>query len=277
MPDPVTPEPVWDGTGVDPWMPARLDGALDAATAERDVYRGVWAELSAWLVTASRRVLATARPDPAAVWSLAPDWARRVTRVVDGPIRGAMSRAYRRLLGDDYPIDSRPAVATHLAETTNRLVGVPDDVYDLIAGDIARGAAAGESIPRIADTVAETLSTTASPRWPDRAVTIARTETMAALNAGRADSFDAVADLDPDTGYERMWLATLDARTRPTHRAADTQRVPLGQPFTVGAATLRYPGDPTGPPHETINCRCTLLLLAAGEDVDLSARPVRDQ
>jgi hypothetical protein len=32
--------------------------------------------------------------------------------------------------------------------------------------------------------------------------------------------------------------------------------IPVDEPFIVGGAELMYPGDPAGPPEETINCRC---------------------
>lgn len=64
---------------------------------------------------------------------------------------------------------------------------------------------------------------------------------------------------------ESVWLATLDGKTRPTHWAAWGQRVPIGTAFTVGAASLMFPGDPTGPPEEVKNCRCRLGILAKDE------------
>jgi hypothetical protein len=47
--------------------------------------------------------------------------------------------------------------------------------------------------------------------------------------------------------------------------------VRAGEPFTVGNAHLLFPGDPTGPPGETIRCRCSLAvvhttLTASSED-----------
>jgi hypothetical protein len=32
--------------------------------------------------------------------------------------------------------------------------------------------------------------------------------------------------------------------------------IPIREYFQVGSARLLYPGDPNGPPGETINCRC---------------------
>lgn len=258
MTAPQQPEPVWDGTGIDPWLPARLAVQATIAAAERAVYAETWAELSRWLVTTSRRVLATSRPDPQSVWAGVPDWQAAVNRIVTGPIRDIIASAYAPLLGEGYQFDQRPAVVEHLAMVTNRMVDTPDQVFDLVVGEVAKGSQEGESIPEIAARVEEVLSTTGTERWPNRAVVVARTETLSALNAGRDDAWTAVAeeleDDEDDFELERFWLATSDDRTRRTHREAEGQRSPVGGTFTVGEAELRRPGDPLGPPEEIIQC-----------------------
>jgi hypothetical protein len=277
---PQQPEPVWDGTGIDPWLPARLAVQATIAAAERSVYAETWAELSRWLVTTSRRVLAGARPDPQSVWAGVPDWQAAVNRIVTGPIRDILATAYVPLLGEGYQFDQRPAVVEHLATVTNRMVRTPESVFDLVSGEVAKGSQEGESIPEIAARVEEVLSATGTERWPNRAVVVARTETLSALNVGRDDAWTAVAeeleDDDEDFELERFWLATSDERTRRTHREAEGQRSPVGGTFTVGEAELRRPGDPLGPPEEIIQCRCTTLLVEKGESVDLSNRQFRN-
>ena len=265
--------PVWDGQGVDPWLPERLARDARVAAAERDVYRVLWAELSAWIVKVRRAVQPSASvpPDPMAVWAFVPDWEALVARFVTGPILDVMGLAFQAIFGDDYEWDHRPGVAAHLASVTNRMVRTPDEVFNLVATAVAEGAGNGEGIPDLAKRVDRILSTTETEKWPNRAVVVARTETLGALNAGREEAFHAVAE-DLGGEFELMWLATADSRTRPTHLAADGQRVPLGSPFTVGEATLARPGDPSGPANEVIQCRCTTLLLRPGEDVDLSDR-----
>lgn len=269
-------EPVWDGRGRDPWLPARLDARLEAAKVERDIRAAVWAALSDWLVQTARRVLRGDQPpDLDAIWARVPLWREAVDLILNGEIWKALALAFEKLFGTGYAWTQRPAMTRYLAEVRNRLVRVPDEVYDLVAGEITKGANLGEGVPKLAARVDNVLSTTASERWPNRATVIARTETIGALNAGREDAFMAVAEADPSTEYEHMWLSTDDRRTRPTHDAADGQRVPLGQPFIVGGFALARPGDPTGPAHEIIQCRCTSLLLEKGESVDLSNRQFR--
>lgn len=267
--------PVWDGEGTDPWLVPRMDAAAEAAVAEAAIREVLWAELSGWLVTVSRAVLHTALPDPLAVFSKSPQWAAAVDRVVRGPVRDAVGTAYRSLFGDGYRFDNRAAVVEHLSTVSNRMVRTTDAVYDLVAREVSVGANLGESAAEISDRVDGVLSTTQTERWPNRATVVARTETMGALNAGRQDAFAAVA-VELDTPLEQMWVATMDRRVRHSHRKADGQRVPTGQPFIVGGASLRFPGDPMGPGKEVIQCRCTTILLEPGENVDLTHRQVKN-
>jgi len=280
--------PVWNGQGKDPWLPARLDARLEAAQHERDIRRAFWAELSGWLVETSRAVLRDGgRPDPSAVWARVPAWREAVDLVIQGEIFKAIGVAFRKLLGDTFAWDQRVFVTRYLTEVRNRLVRVPEEVFDLVAHEVAVGVNLGEGIAKLRDRIDTVLSTTGTARWSNRATVIARTETMGALNAGRHDAFNALAEEEPETVFERIWLATDDSRTRPTHGrgttlatgevigGADGQRVPIGAPFLVGGFELRFPGDPLGPPQEVIQCRCVSLLVEQGETVDLSNRQMR--
>lgn len=270
-------QPVWDGRGVDPWLPARLDARLEVARVERDIRRAFWAALSDWLVQTARRVLRgdLAPPNPDAIWARVPAWHEAVELIVRGEIFKALGLAYDKLLGRGYAWEQRVFVTSYLAQVRNRLVRVPDEVFDLVAGQMAAGINLGEGIPVLASRVDSVLSTTRTVRWPNRATVVARTEAIGALNAGRTDAFRALAEEEPDVEFERLWLSTSDNRTRETHREADQQRVPLDQPFLVGGFELMFPGDPSGPPQEVIQCRCTSLLVEEGESVDLSNRQYR--
>jgi uncharacterized protein with gpF-like domain len=91
-----------------------------------------------------------------------------------------------------------------------------------------------------------------------RAATIARTETHTAANVGSQAAAEATG-----LALVKEWAAAEDERTRETHNEADGQQVTMDGLFSVGGYDLRFPGDPSGPPGETINCRCVQLFLAA--------------
>ena len=93
------------------------------------------------------------------------------------------------------------------------------------------------------------------------AVRNSRTAMTGAQNAGRVDAYEYAESLGID--MEQEWLATLDNRTRDTHRMLDGERVKVGEKFSNGC---RYPGDPLGDPAEIYNCRCTLVAAVAGVD-----------
>ena len=65
--------------------------------------------------------------------------------------------------------------------------------------------------------------------------------------------------IDPSL-VERTWAATMDKRTRDTHWDMNGQVRGMNIPFdSPSGAKLLFPGDPTAPAAEVINCRCVLL------------------
>ncbi|WP_058270445.1 phage minor head protein [Olsenella massiliensis] len=68
-------------------------------------------------------------------------------------------------------------------------------------------------------------------------------------------------------GYGRelkQWIASLDGRTRDSHRRLDGTHVKADEKFDNGC---RFPGDPEAPAAEVYNCRCTLVAYVPGHDV----------
>ena len=268
-----TQPPLWDGEGIDPWLPERLAAEAELAAAERRMYNSWWGSFSDLIVRSRRAVLSgSGVPDPHGVFSAAPLWTKEMGSFVQGPVRDTVGITFTKLFGPDFRFDQRPAVTSYLATVENRMVRTPDQVFGVVAAEVARGAAAGESIPQVAKRIDALLTTTSSvENWRGRAVTVARTETLGGLNFGRSDAFREMND-QLGGGMEQQWLATIDQRTRHDHLQADGQRVPVGQPFEVGGELLMQPGDPDGSAENTINCRCTTLLVRSGEVMDMSNR-----
>lgn len=95
-----------------------------------------------------------------------------------------------------------------------------------------------------------------------RAETIARTESTRALAQAQDIATQQIIEktgIDPSR-VVRVWGATMDKRTRDTHRELDGQERGLTVPFdSPSGAKLMYPGDPTAPAAEVINCRCVII------------------
>lgn len=161
-----------------------------------------------------------------------------------------------------------PPVYSTDAEVYLRTIGPMFDeigphAWSAVQQELADGYALGESIPELADRVRRTAQSSAR-----EAALVARTSVVGAANAGSHEM--AVAS---GIDMEKEWLATPDARTRPTHRHADGQRVGLHDKFTVGGYECDHPGDYTLPPSERYNCRCTQGYVIPDQD-DISSEPL---
>jgi len=95
-----------------------------------------------------------------------------------------------------------------------------------------------------------------------RADTIARTESITALRAGRREGILQAVEQGSikSEKLKRTWSATLDSRTREDHVSMDGQSVDgMDAPFTLpDGSRMLYPGDTSldANPDQTIQCRC---------------------
>lgn len=96
-------------------------------------------------------------------------------------------------------------------------------------------------------------------------VRYARTSITGAENAGRIDSYKRAQELG--IKLKKIWIATLDGRTRDSHRDMDGEEQEVDDTFSNGC---EHPGDPSGPPSEVWNCRCTLITKVVNQQIDVS-------
>lgn len=96
---------------------------------------------------------------------------------------------------------------------------------------------------------------------------VARYQGYQAAGVQNAAVIEAARFSEDAPDLHKVWIATIDGKTRPTHFAADGQRAPLAGSFTVGGASLAFPADPTGPAAEVKNCRCRVGILAEDEEL----------
>jgi len=222
-------------------------------------------------------------PDPMTVFSQTPKWNALTEKYSEQVAREVLAAPYRDLFADGTLFESRPFVRNWIAARANRLQQVPNEVFGAVTHIVDSATTNGASIPDVQSQIEQLFGDTGVQQWKNRARTVARTEVVGAYNGGLYDAFSMIVDNDPDTDWVKRWLATEDHRTRPDHREADGQVVPFSQPFIIGGeqdATgqivggfqMMYPHDPEGPPHEVINCRCTMLLEIKNEPTEMGNR-----
>lgn len=104
-----------------------------------------------------------------------------------------------------------------------------------------------------------------------------RTEMQRVFNLSNQSQMDDTATRIP--GLLKRWIATADGRTRRGHLEAHAKYknnpIPVTDKFivrdwrytkkggwrVVHTDELMYPGDPSGSPGNTINCRCTMTTI----------------
>lgn len=161
----------------------------------------------------------------------------------------------------------------------------PGQVADEVQYEVLDSDGHHDGLDLIRDRIARVLSPTAPVRWlrdawaarrragrsePDREPGDAdltwrnyarHRARWYAVGAHNRATLDSARQIQQATGEPlfKGWESTPDERVRPTHWRSHKQSVPLEAFFRVGAALLRYPGDPLGPPEEIANCRCVLV------------------
>ena len=243
---------------------ARIDGlTARIRRADDDTTRAALIALRR-LLTDSKATLAAAGFNDVALTATSPAWLSAIDAALAPAIVRTFTEAWDEIAGGT--VEASPYAARHLESVHNRLVRVPDTVFDTIRSALDEGRQAGEGIPELSRRVDALMAD--QERWRNRAVVIARTEVIAANNEGQRNAAGAIADASgvPRNLVAKEWLATSDRRTRDTHLSASGQKViGLDTPFQVGGSNLIAPGDPNGPGDEVIQCRCTVLYHFPGD------------
>lgn len=150
------------------------------------------------------------------------------------------------------PINQASAVRAILVDSK-----VSGSLYDAIGVDVAklkktitqeisRGIASGLLYSDIARNIKNVSGAPLS-----RAKTITRTEGNRIQNTASRDA--ALEAKNHGADLVKLWDATLDGKTRDSHRMVDGEIRELNEKFSNG---LDRPGDPAGSAAEVVNCRC---------------------
>jgi HK97 family phage portal protein len=176
--------------------------------------------------------------------------AERLVEFVSPGILSGLEEGYRlaATMGLDVSFQmSDPAVQAWLAQRANLLSVVSDDIFEEIRGLLRQGLDAGQSTEELAQAIRELYNELGDAR----SMTIARTESAGAINAGQLDAYRK-------SGVKKKrWLTARDEKVRPSHAAAAAQgAIPMEQAFVNGLVAPHQAGAPA---DEVINCRCTLV------------------
>jgi hypothetical protein len=262
--------------GEDRWAPERAAALGFLLEGEQRVFEAYVDGLDRWLASVRANVFAPGPTvDPLGIYAAARALQGSFVKDVVAAIAEVIARAFARV----YPqsptaFTARPWVRDHLEEVGNHLTATPDWLFGKVRTDLDAGYQAGAPLRETAERIEATLLDGGAEVWKNRGITVARTETLSAYNGGTDQAMKALAE-EFGLELEKLWLASMDARTRDTHFALDGQRVPADGVFNVGGFPALLPGDEQLPPGERINCRCTVLYVEPGEDVDMSNRGFR--
>lgn len=123
-----------------------------------------------------------------------------------------------------------------------------------VTSELLQGIVQGESNVQIA----KRMRNITNADWKS-VMRYARTATTGAETAGRLEAYQRAEEAGIQ--LEKQWLATLDMRTRHSHRMLDGEHVPTNKPFSNGCMR---PGDPNGAPSEIWCCRCAMVSILTG-------------
>ncbi|ACL58454.1 phage minor head protein [Methylobacterium nodulans] len=124
-------------------------------------------------------------------------------------------------------------------------------------GAVTKAIKSGQPIP--AETITKLVAAYRNRALRHRAITIARTETLRAMNAAAFESARQMIERGEvsEALVSKVWHSAKDERVRHTHSVLDGQRVPFRSMFrSPSGAFLAYPCDPAAPAEETVCCRC---------------------
>lgn len=185
------------------------------------------------------------------------------------PVRRALIETVMGAALKPHGIDwdaTNPLTAKVLAQTGSQITEIAATTQLNVMRIIRRSYEEGLTIPDTAKAIRSGMKEASTAR----ALLIARTEMVGAVNGGSLAATQIVSDASTTAGEGRMlkeWL-TAEGATYPRHEEYDDldgQTQELDAPFDVGGWDLMFPGDPDGPPEEVCNCRCALAYVDAEE------------
>lgn len=136
-------------------------------------------------------------------------------------------------------------------ELPQRKLDIPKDQKwneKLMGSKLLQSIQSGESPREMSKRMQEVINTNEAS-----AMRLTRTMHTSAENHGRLDSYKNLAE--QGVVQKKVWSATPDDRTRPSHIDIDGEEQDIDKPFSN---SCMFPGDGKGPADEVWNCRCAM-------------------
>ncbi len=135
--------------------------------------------------------------------------------------------------------------------------GMTQNSLILAQRTITQGLIQGQAFPKMARALSEAVG-----RTYNDALRIARTEGLRAYSLGTMAALDRAEEAGVE--LKRVWIATLDNRTRDSHAAMDGKEEEPGGGWTFPSGVHTAGPRLSGDPGEDINCRCDIGGEIAG-------------
>ncbi len=158
------------------------------------------------------------------------------------------------------PIDQKAvvqALSTNSKLSRSLYESLGENINDMkkkVVAEISRGIAGNLSYAEIAKNISGR-----SNAGMNRSIRIARTEGQRIQNTAAYEAQGKAKE--KGANIVKQWCATLDSRTRDSHRELDGKIVEVDEEFIINGISAMFPGD-FGDPAEDCNCRCCILQRA---------------
>ncbi len=149
-----------------------------------------------------------------------------------------------------------------------KIDGITDTDQEWLANTLRSGVSEGKTQDEIADDLVDDFDNVSD----SRARTIATTETHGAYSYA---SNETAKDLLPD-GATKIWWTT-SGNPRPSHEEIEGTEIAIDDVFELEDGDLAYPGDPSGPASETINCMCVLEYSTGPSEEESELSPEEEE
>jgi HK97 family phage portal protein len=184
-------------------------------------------------------------------------WISGLTGVSRAALEQAGFEVWNDELGRTDPLTMpAPEVLQAIAARENKIKDAGQDVFDSILAELRDGTVKGDTMDELAERTRRAFAGIDKARG----LMIAKTETTVAYETARAIAFR-------QAGVKwKKWLSSGLGNERLSHLNANQQIVSTSAKFTVGGYLMDFPGDPTAPAKEVINCNC-VTVAAEGPDI----------